>query len=293
MLNYFDERGSLLLVMNVLLAALLAQAVRGCADITVTETVWVTATNVASGVSSLASTSSSLVVVPTSTPPLPVTSSLSTTTVLPTSQTGGPGPSATYNPLPLPAIAKTASPHNFNALVNREGLTVIHNSCNYTLFLTVNPPQCGGIVHGHEIAAGETYTEPIRSCPDDSGISLQITSKVHTKPILVEYSERNGISYDLSFIDCLEKTTTNMSGCAGWDEGHQCGSASGCPVFACQPGEYCDRTSYTIPEYGLTEANKDERNPVPAPVGWCKANSGIVWEICAGSQMAMARKYSG
>jgi hypothetical protein len=36
----------------------------------------------------------------------------------------------------------------------------------------------------------------------------------------------------------------------------------GCPVFACQPGEYCDRTAYTVHEYGLTPENKAERGSV-------------------------------
>jgi hypothetical protein len=61
-----------------------------------------------------------------------------------------------------------------------------------------------------------------------------------------------------------------MSGCAGWQGGHQCGSGHGCPVFACQPGEYCDRKAYTVHEYRLTPENKAERGSVPAPVGRCQ-----------------------
>ncbi|KAF1957980.1 hypothetical protein CC80DRAFT_503518 [Byssothecium circinans] len=275
-----------LLIMDILLLFLFSPTVySNCVDLTVTETVWVTETAIASG-----PPPSSAASVGPLTPSVQAPSPSSSTIInRPPSQSGGAGPSATFNPLPSAAILKTSSPENFKPLINQPGLAVIKNSCNYTLMVT--SVGCGDGVKDREILAGEAYTEPLRSCPppNGSGTQLQITSKTHTKPMLVEYGidDQDGIFYDLSFLICMTQQSTDLTGCAGWEHGHQCGSGKGCPVFACQPGEYCDRTSYTTHEYGLTEANKVERQKVAAPVGRCPgAKTGVVWEVCASGRDA-------
>ena len=105
---------------------------------------------------------------------------------------------------------------------------------------------------------------------------------------MVEYGAggKGLLSYDLSFLDCMVQGTTNLTGCAGWTEGHQCQGGKGSPVMACLPGEYCDRTSYTVPEYGQTEENRESRLKVAAPVASAELAQGLIWEVCAGKRKA-------
>jgi hypothetical protein len=168
-------------------------------------------------------------------------------------------------------------------------MTIIINSCNYDLYL--HSVGCGKGVKDQLIAAGDTYTEPIRNCTD-TGVALHVTSTTHIGPVMVEYSAGNGdqLFYDLSFLDCMVKGTTNLTGCAGWKEGHQCQGGNGSPVMKCLPNEYCDRTSYIVPEYGLTPENKDSRNQVHAPVASTTLVDGLIWEICASNRKAIGGK---
>ncbi|KAF2681534.1 hypothetical protein K458DRAFT_309620 [Lentithecium fluviatile CBS 122367] len=202
---------------------------------------------------------------------------------------GGP-PAPTYNPLPEPAIFSSETPSIFNVLEGQSGMAVIINSCDYDLSL--NSVGCGTGVQGQLIPAGETYTEPIRDCTN-AGVALHATSKNHTKPVIVEYGAgpqdalklTRPLSYDLSFLDCMVKETANLTGCAGWKEGHQCSGGVGSTVWSCLPEQYCDRTSYTVPEYGQTPENKDWRIKVAAPVASTDFTNGVVWELCAANRV--------
>jgi hypothetical protein len=202
----------------------------------------------------------------------------------PSSDKGGGAPAATYNPLPDAAIFSSTVPSNFMPLQGQDNKAVILNSCDYDLYL--NSVGCHIEIKNVLIAAGETYTEAIRDCTD-AGVAMKVTSKNHTKPVMIEYGadkEKKRLFYDLSFLDCMIKDTTDLSGCAGWTEGHQCSGGNGSTVFACQPNEYCDQTSYTVPEYGQTEANSAERIKVPVPVASWNLSGGVVWEICAANR---------
>jgi hypothetical protein len=109
---------------------------------------------------------------------------------------------------------------------------------------------------------------------------------------MVEYGgDVKGIMYyDLSFLNCMKPNTTDLTGCAGWKEGHQCQGGPGSHVMACLPGEYCDRTSYTVPEYGQTPDNKSWRGAVAAPVATSQLADGLAWELCAANRKSTGGK---
>jgi len=235
--------------------------------------------SVATGFAPLPTTASSIAV-----PPLP-NQSLQPAAPLPESGGSSGKPAPTYNPLPEPAIFSSETPSVFTPLESQPKMVVIINSCTYDLYL--DSTGCDTGVKGQRIAAGDTYTEPIRGCTN-AGVALHVTSKSHTRPVMVEYGagKTGQVFYDLSFLDCMVQGTTNLTGCAGWEQGHQCQGGKDSTVMACLPGEYCDRTSYTVPEFGQTPENKDSRGKVPAPVASTELAEGLIWEICAANRQA-------
>ncbi|KAF2252193.1 hypothetical protein BU26DRAFT_410406, partial [Trematosphaeria pertusa] len=179
-----------------------------------------------------------------------------------------------------PAQSTDESPANFGSLTNKPDEAVIINSCSYPIYLSsvnsnpANPTNCDGDgVNGHEIPPGATYSERIRECAE-GGVSLKIAKQSSgAKPMQIEYTKSSELYYNLSFLDCMVPGTTDLSACAGHEEGVQIASAKGCPVWACQPGEYCDTKGYTVPEYG--------NQNVATPIGGCGAGEGLVLELCA------------
>lgn len=184
---------------------------------------------------------------------------------------GSSGP--VYNPFPPPAPKVFESPPNYNPLVTQAGKTTIKNSCTYPLHFSTDG--CGGS-NAKIIAPGETYTEATKACAT-GGVQLRIRKDLTDGFMLGEYTpdaRANQIWYNLSFLQCMQPNSTHLEGCAGWEAGLQMASGKGCPVYACQPGEYCDLKGYTVPEYGY--------QPGP-PVATCPLSEGIVMEMCAGN----------
>lgn len=196
---------------------------------------------------------------------------------------------ATYNALPTLAAALCQAPDNFHKVTPSPQQGSIKNSCGYEVY--VDSVGCGSSGEHKLVPAGQTWTEPLRSC-SDGGVVYKVTkADAPSKPVQfevrIESENDNLVWYDISFLDCMRPNTTDLSACPGWEGGVQCiPGKKGCQVYVCGPGQYCDGSTYTVPEFGLIKdgpyRNEDSRKLAGAPVTACKTYSeGITFELCA------------
>ncbi|KAL5381137.1 hypothetical protein DPSP01_007391 [Paraphaeosphaeria sporulosa] len=200
---------------------------------------------------------------------------------------------ASYNALPTLAAALCKAPDNFHQLTTTANHGSIKNSCNYEVY--VDSMGCGKGAQHQIIPAGQTWSEPLRSCPAEQGTVVYKVTKADApaKPIQfevglsIEPGMENSVWYDISFLDCMRPNTTDLSGCPGWEGGVQCvPGKQGCQVFVCGAGEYCDGSTYTVPEFGIIVSgeykNDDWRVKAGSPVTSCATRQeGIAFELCA------------
>lgn len=196
---------------------------------------------------------------------------------------------ATYNALPTLAAALCQAPAHFHKVTPSPKHGSIKNSCGYDVY--VDSVGCGRSGNHDVIAAGQTWSEELRSC-SNGGVVYKVTkADAPSKPIQfevkIEPENGNLVWYDISFLDCMVPNTTDLSACPGWEGGVQCiPGKKDCQVFVCGPGEYCDGSTYTVPEFGLITngpyRNEDTRKLAGAPVTTCKTyDEGIAFELCA------------
>ncbi|KAL1606350.1 hypothetical protein SLS60_003752 [Paraconiothyrium brasiliense] len=199
----------------------------------------------------------------------------------------------TYNALPTLAAALCEAPSNFHRLTTTPNQGSIKNSCKYEVY--VDSMGCGKGAQHQLIPAGQTWSEPLRSCPPEEGTVVYKVTKADepAKPVQFEVGlsvnpgQENSVWYDISFLDCMVPNTTDLSACPGWEGGVQCvPGKQGCQVFVCGPGEYCDGSTYTVPEFGIIVAgefkNDDWRVKAGSPVTACDTRQeGIAFELCA------------
>ncbi|KAJ4356642.1 uncharacterized protein N0V89_004678 [Didymosphaeria variabile] len=199
----------------------------------------------------------------------------------------------TYNALPTLAAALCEAPSNFHKLTTTPNQGSIKNSCDYEVY--VDSMGCGKGAQHQLIPAGQTWSEPLRSCPPEEGTVVYKVTKADepAKPVQFEVGlsvnpgQENSVWYDISFLDCMQPNTTDLSACPGWEGGVQCiPGKQGCQVFVCGPGEYCDGSTYTVPEFGIIVAgqykNDDWRVKAGSPVCSCDTRQeGIAFELCA------------
>ncbi|KAL5397296.1 hypothetical protein PMIN02_002389 [Paraphaeosphaeria minitans] len=203
-------------------------------------------------------------------------------------------PSVTsYNALPTLAAALCKAPDSFHKLTTTPNHGSIKNSCNYEVY--VDSMGCGKGAQHQLIPAGHTWTEPLRSCPAAQGTVVYKVTKADapSKPIQfevglsIEPGMENSVWYDISFLDCMRPNTTDLSACPGWEGGVQCvPGKQGCQVFVCGAGEYCDGSTYTVPEFGIIVSgaykNDDWRVKAGSPVTSCDTRQeGVAFELCA------------
>ncbi|KAF1971072.1 hypothetical protein BU23DRAFT_556349 [Bimuria novae-zelandiae CBS 107.79] len=199
---------------------------------------------------------------------------------------------ATYNPLPTLAAAICQAPDNFHKITTIPNHGSIKNSCNYEVY--VSSFGCGGGAQHELIPAGQTWSEPLRSCPAAQGTLVYKVTKADepSKPVQFEVGltpdeqragQENSVWYDISFLDCMVENSTDLSACPGWEGGVQCvPGKQGCQVFVCGAGEYCDGSAYTTKEFGLDAQNEAWRKKAGAPVSSCETRQeGIAFELCA------------
>lgn len=196
---------------------------------------------------------------------------------------------ATYNALPTLAAALCQAPDHFHKMTMTPQHGSIKNSCGYEVY--VDSVGCGSGGKHEKIPAGQTWSEPLRSCPS-GGVVYKVTkADAPSKPVQFEVKlepeHDNLVWYDISFLDCMKPNTTDLTACPGWEGGVQCvPGKQGCQVFVCGPGQYCDGSTYTVPEFGLIKEgpyrNEDWRKLAGAPVTTCKTfDEGIAFELCA------------
>ena len=196
---------------------------------------------------------------------------------------------ATYDALPTLAAALCNAPDNFHRLTHTPKSGSIKNSCGYEVY--VDSVGCGDGAKHELLPAGQKWTEPLRSCPE-AGVVYKVTkADAPSKPIQfevrLEEEQNNDLWYDISFLDCMRANTTDLSACPGWEGGIQCiPGRQGCQIYLCGPGQYCDGSSYTVPEFGLIkegpEKNEDRRKFAGAPCTKCDTyEEGITFEVCA------------
>ncbi|KAF2438608.1 hypothetical protein P171DRAFT_371973 [Karstenula rhodostoma CBS 690.94] len=190
-------------------------------------------------------------------------------------------------------LASSTAPDNFHELTPTPNHGSIKNSCNYEVY--VDSIGCGKGAKQQLIPAGQTWSEPLRSCPAEQGTVVYKVSKADapSKPVQfevglsIEPGMENSVWYDISFLDCMRPNTTDLSGCPGWEGGVQCvPGKQGCQVFVCGAGEYCDGSTYTVPEFGIIVSGKyrndDWRVKAGSPVTSCATRQeGIAFELCA------------
>ena len=193
---------------------------------------------------------------------------------------------AVYNPLPDLAASLYESPTHFHHLNATPNTGTIKNSCAYDVY--VSSVGCGDTVQGVKIAAGSTWSEPLRGC-DTGGVVYKIKKKQGDGKVMqfeagvgsAKSNMQHLVWYDISFLDCMIQGTTDLSACAGWEGGIQAVAGPCCPVYVCGAGEYCDGSSYTVAEFGLTKDNQVERAKVGAPNSACEVSGGLAFELCA------------
>ncbi|CAI6340930.1 unnamed protein product [Periconia digitata] len=271
-------KGLLLLLLN-----LLPPVLGNCSVETVTETTWVT---VSGPTVDMPPTPSSQ---PVASPEPAHTSSsvgisggpAQTTNIDKPSSSGNGGmPSATYNPLPKPAAAIHEAPPNFNRLIPLPNTGSIRNSCGYDVY--VWSVGCTNSATNVKINAGSTWTEPLRRC-NNGGVVYKVSKKEGDDRAVMQfeaglYPDQDMVQYDLSYLNCMVPQTTDLSACAGWEGGHQAVSGKGCQVFVCNPGEYCDGSSYTVAEFG------NQFGGLVHPNAGCASTYGVAFELCACSK---------
>jgi hypothetical protein len=198
-----------------------------------------------------------------------------------------------YDALPTLAAALCEAPNYFHRLTTTPNHGSIKNSCHYEV--NVDSLGCGKGAQHELIPAGQTWSEPLRSCPAEQGTVVYKVSKADSpsKPVQFEVGlsmepgMEDSVWYDISFLDCMRPNTTDLSACPGWEGGVQCiPGKQGCQVFVCGPGEYCDGSTYTVPEFGIITSgefrNDDWRVKVGSPVTACNTRQeGVAFELCA------------
>ena len=196
---------------------------------------------------------------------------------------------ATYNALPTLAAALCQAPEHFHKMSMTPQHGSIKNSCGYEVY--VDSVGCGSGGKHELLPTGQTWSEPLRSC-SSGGVVYKVTkADAPSKPVQFEVKlepeHGNLVWYDISFLDCMKPNTTDLTACPGWEGGVQCvPGRQGCQVFVCGPGQYCDGSTYTVPEFGLIKdgpyRNEDWRKLAGAPVTTCKTfDEGIAFELCA------------
>ena len=249
------------LVMSFLFSVLVCGANPSCVDVVVTETVWVIATSSTIPIKS----------------PTPISGIPSQTGVGGSSSSSSIVPSATYNPMPVPAARIFKAPANFNHLTATPNTGSIRNSCKYDVF--VWSVGCNGNAANVKISPGTTWSEPLRR-GDTGGVVYKVSKTNGNAEAVMQFEagvwkDQNIVQYDLSYLDCMVPNSTDLSRCAGWEGGHQAVPAPGCPVFVCGTNEYCDGSSYTVPEFGY------QGGGVVHPNAGCGSAGGIAFELCA------------
>ncbi|KAJ4290598.1 hypothetical protein N0V90_010816 [Kalmusia sp. IMI 367209] len=192
---------------------------------------------------------------------------------------------ASYDALPILAAAICEAPDYFHKVTTTPNKGSVKNSCNYDVY--IDSVGCGEDGKHELIAAGGTWSEDLRSCNEGSVVYKVTKGSAPSKPVQFEVAVKDGyIYYDISFLDCMRPNTTDLSGCPGWEGGVQCvPGKKGCAVYVCGPREYCDGSTYTVPEFGIIKDGPDRNEPdrikAGAPVTSCSSAEGIAFEICA------------
>ncbi|KAI4628398.1 hypothetical protein J4E83_002948 [Alternaria metachromatica] len=234
----------------------------------VTETIFMTVT--LESTSSSAPSGCSITTVSTSLPEPSVTVEVP--------QKGVPDVASTSAASVTPSGAPPAPDGMYAPLNSVPNQAIIVNSCDYDVYVSSigDNKQCDNSPGSDcvTVSANSTYTEPIRTC-HKSGISLKVAkSKSMEKPMQFEYTvwdDHVQVSYDISYLDCMDKDGTNFDNCAGHEKGIQAAAKDG-PVFQCVANEPCAQQAYVVPEFGYLP---------DAPVGGSTIDKGVAFEICA------------
>jgi hypothetical protein len=156
---------------------------------------------------------------------------------------------------------------------------MVVNSCSYPVYIwSVRHPACAGeVTDGKLIDPNGTHTEVMHAC-DKGGVALKISkTKDMGKPVQFEYSvwptDQSLVSYDISFLNCMNKGLKDLADCAGSEGGIKAVGGGDCPDYHCLPGQWCDEQAYVAEEFDYKPN---------APVGGCKVDKGIAFELCAG-----------
>lgn len=188
-----------------------------------------------------------------------------------------------------PPKSPTHSDDNpFQLLEVTPGSASIKNSCGYPVYVkSVGPLSCEGAHENELLASHSTYTKKIRNCKE-GGVSLKVSAFAEMKnPMQFEYavwSDKKTVSYDISYLDCMQNKNgeKDLSACVGHNniDGSRGGiqalaGDNTCPTYFCRAGEWCDQQAYVVAEFD----NKDG-----APVGACAVEKGIAFELCAGNR---------
>ncbi|KAF2743596.1 hypothetical protein M011DRAFT_377617, partial [Sporormia fimetaria CBS 119925] len=157
---------------------------------------------------------------------------------------------------------------------------VVKNSCTYPIHILPVAP--GTTPKSEIIQPGQTFTRPLHISPKCipghpnalcGGVSLKVSRHPNDNNVIqFEYTAVDGLVwYNLSLIVCIKKP----GGCVGHEGGYKAvaAQAQGCREFKCGPSETCDTEAYFIEEYGYQDG---------APVGACRLDGGVAFEVCAG-----------
>jgi len=157
---------------------------------------------------------------------------------------------------------------------------MVKNSCEYPVYIwSVGDPSCDGeAAAGKLIEANGTHVEKMRKCAK-GGISLKISkTQDASKPMQFEYAiwkdQPDLVSYDISYLNCMNKAAKDLSDCAGHDGGIQAMGGGGGENYQCAANSWCDKAAYVEEEFGYKPG---------APVSTCKVEKGVAFELCAGS----------
>ncbi len=191
-----------------------------------------------------------------------------------------------------PAASRASSPATSSTLVSNPYKTIapaggsasVVNSCDYAVYVeSVGQDSCDKGGQRQLVGPRSNYTEEIRYCTS-GGISLKVSkSDTMQNPMQFEYTvwnNKNKVSYDTSFLDCLKNDhgQKDLSACPGAEKGIQAVAGAGhtiCPNFFCLGGEWCDQQAYVVAEFDYKPG---------APVGACPVDQGLAFELCAGNR---------
>lgn len=191
--------------------------------------------------------------------------------------------SVAYTLAPSSTAAKPSgddAKNPYQTLIPTANKASVVNSCDYPVFIwSAGNKSCDGAdTQRYRIESNSTYTEDLRSCKE-GGISLKLSkTESAAEPMQFEYTvwpnDKNTVSYDISYLDCMKnkKAEKDTSGCAGHDGGIQAVGGGDCKKYYCLAGEWCDQMAYVVEEFGYLPN---------APVGACKVDQGIAFELCA------------